>query len=116
MRFPSFIKVARFRRFELTPRYYDPIKEEIEERTERIRREMIGHGQDAEGYSPTRISFERRTSSVPNTSMMQMLIAAILGSLVVGWLYFGNDIFYALWLAVPVYLYFRLKKSPRQTR
>lgn len=114
MRFPSFIKVARFRRFELTPRYYDPIKEEIQERTERIRREMSG--ENTEGFRPTRITFERRTSSVPNTSMMQLLIAAILGSLVVGWLYFGNDVFYAMWLAVPVYLYFRLKKSPRQAR
>jgi len=108
MRFPSFIKVARHRRFDMTPRYYDPVKEEIEERTERIRQEMK---EQSGSYSPGgRISFERKTSKVPNASFLQMIIAAVLGGAAVGWLYYGNDIFYAFWLVVPVYLYFRFKK------
>lgn len=114
MRFPSFIKVTRHRRFEMTPRYYDPIKEEIQERTERIKEEM--EGREKGEYVPTKISFERKTSSVPNSSFLQILIAAILGSLVIGWLYFGNQIFYSLWLAVPVYLFFRLRKSSHRRK
>lgn len=111
MRFPSFIKVARNRRFDLAPRYYDPVKEEIEERTERIRREMKHH--TSSEFTPGKISFERKSASIPNASFLQMLIAAVLGSVVIGWLYIGNDVFYALWLIVPVYLFFRLRKSSR---
>lgn len=111
MRFPSFIKVPKTRRFEIEPRYYDPVKEQIKERTEYIRREM--EGGHSENYSPGKISFQRKTDAVPNTSLLQMLIAAILGCLVMGWLYFGNDALYVLWLAVPVYLYFRFRKPSR---
>ncbi|HCX23447.1 MAG: hypothetical protein CMB80_08730 [Flammeovirgaceae bacterium] len=108
MKFPSIVKTARYRRFEMEPRYYDPIKEEIEERTERLKREMTGEydGQ----YTGARISFDRKTRKTASTSMMQLVIAAILGAGVIGWLYLGNDIFYALWAVVPFYLYFRLRK------
>lgn len=97
----------------MEPRYYDPIKEEIEERTARINREMKS-GDEQESYTPRRISFERKISSVPNTSFLQMLIAAVLGIVLIGWLYYGNQVFYALWAVVPVYLYFRFGK--RTTR
>lgn len=116
MRFPSFIKVSKYRRFDMEPRYYDPIKEEIEERTARIRQEMKA-GEGHPDHVPGRISFERKTASIPNSSFLQLLIAAVLGTTVIGWLYFGNQIFYSLWLAVPVYLYFRLrKKNPRRAQ
>ncbi|WP_421873651.1 hypothetical protein [Marinoscillum sp.] len=111
MKFPSIIKTARYRRFEMEPRYYDPIKEEIEERTERIKREISGEYSGE--YTGARISFDRKTRKTANTSMLQLLIAAILGSGVVGWLYFGNEVFYALWLGVPAYLYFRFRKPRR---
>ncbi len=62
-------------------------------------------------YSPGRISFERKTRTTPNTSFLQLVIAATLGSLLVGWFYYGNDVFYVLWLAVPVYLYFRFVRK-----
>jgi hypothetical protein len=108
MKFPSLVKLPRNRKFNIEPRYYDPIKEEIEERTARIKSELESDTEHE--YTPGKISFERKTTSVPTGSMMQMLIAAILGSLVFGWLYFGNEVFMVLWLVVPVYLYFRLKR------
>jgi hypothetical protein len=108
MRFPSFIKIQQYKRFEITPRYYDPIKEEIAQRTAQIKREMNG---EAPTYVSGRISFERKSSSIPSASFMQLIIAAGLGLSVLGWLYLGNEYFYVLWLAVPIYLYFRFKKS-----
>jgi len=114
MRFPSFIKVPRNRRFEITPRYYDPVKEEIEERTERIRQEM--QGKETGQYIPGRISFERKSASIPSGSFLQMIIAAILGLTVIGWLFYGNQVFYIFWLAVPVYLFYRLKNTSRSRR
>ena len=111
MKFPSFIKVPKNRQFGIEPRYYDPIKEQIRERTEYIKKEM--EGGSSESYQSSKISFQRRTDSVPQTSMIQMLIAAVLGLLVVGWLYYGNQALYVLWLSVPVYLYLRFRGKSR---
>ena len=110
MKFPSFIRLPRNKRFGIDPRYYDPIKEEIEERTSAIKREMEGEANES---TPGRISFARKTSAVPQTSFIQMGIAALLGGGVVGWLYFGNQILNILWVFVPIYLYFRFKKTKR---
>lgn len=110
MRFPSFIRIPRNRRFEIEPRYYDPIKEEIEDRTRRIKEEMKGNP-SVGAKSGNRINFERKTASVPDTSFLQLIIAAVLGIMVVGWLFYGNQIFYVLWGVVPFYLYFRFKRK-----
>lgn len=114
MRFPSFIRLPKARRFDFEPRFYDPIREEIAERTMRIRREM-GEEQSAASYAPSKITFQRKTSSVPSSSLLQMTIAALLGLFTVGWLFYGNQVFYLLWLGAPVYLYFRFVK-PRAKR
>jgi hypothetical protein len=107
MKFPSLIRLPRNRKFGIEPRYYDPIKEEIEERTRLIKQEMEGTADGTE-YVHGRISFQRKTQSVPNASLMQLAIAAFLGILIIGWLYVGNDIFYyMLFAAVPVYVYLR---------
>ncbi len=111
MKFPSFIKVPKSNQFGIEPRYYDPVKEQIKERTEFIKRQM--EGGNPEEFELSRISFDRKTNAVPQSSMLQMLIAAILGLLVVGWLYFGNQALYVLWLGVPVYLYFRFRHKTR---
>ncbi|MEQ8469640.1 MAG: hypothetical protein RIC35_00565 [Marinoscillum sp.] len=107
------MKTARYRRFEIEPRYYDPVKEEIDERTERIKREMSG--EYSTEYSGARISFDRKSRKTASTSFLQLLIAAILSLMVVGWLYFGNEVFYVLIALIPFYLYKRLRK-PFQER
>ncbi len=108
MRFPSLFRVPKYQQFEIKPRYYDPVKEEIKERTERIKQEM--EGKEPGQYKPAHISFRRKTKSAPMTSMLQLLIASVLGMLILGWLQFGNEIFYySLWVIVPGYLLFRLK-------
>jgi hypothetical protein len=114
MRFPSLIRLPRTKQFGIEPRYYDPVKEEIEERTRRIKQEMdAGEGSDV--YVPGRISFERKTESVPNASLLQLAIASILGLTVVGWLYLGNDVFYYIaYIAIPIYVYFRFIRRKRK--
>jgi hypothetical protein len=115
MRFPSLIRLQKNKRFTIEPRYYDPIKEEIEERTRKIRAEMESEQKSADSeYRPARIRFERKTESAPSSSLIQLIIAAVLGGGVMGWLYFGNTIFYALWLGVPAYVFYRLKSFRRK--
>ena len=107
MRFPSLFRLPRHQQFRIEPRYYDPVKEEIQERTERIKQEMKGN--PGEGVRSSRIEFKRKAKTATMTSMLQLSIAAGLGLLVVGWLQYGSDFFYYfLWLLVPGYLFYRL--------
>ena len=108
MRFPSLFRLPKYQRFEIKPRYYDPVKEEIRERTERIQRQM--DGKETGDYQPSNFSFKRKATPAPYTSMIQLLIAAILGLMVVGWLQFGNQVFYyILWVILPAYAIYRIK-------
>ena len=101
-------RVPKHQQFQIKPRYYDPIKEEIKERTERIKQRMEGNG--AEDYEPTRIEFKRKTKSASSTSLLQLGIASGLAALTLGWLYLGNELFYYLgWVIIPLYLFYRLK-------
>lgn len=40
MKLPSFFKVPKYKSFNISPRYYDPVKEEQKKREERIRAEL----------------------------------------------------------------------------
>lgn len=114
MRFPSLFRLPKHQQFYIKPRYYDPVKEEIRERTERIKEEMEGKDSDVDQYS-SKISFKRKAKPAPSTSMLQLGIAALLGLIVVGWLQFGNHVFYyALWIVLPIYLVYRLKTLRRR--
>lgn len=113
MRFPSLFRLPKHQQFVIKPRYYDPVKEEIKERTERIKERM--DGQEGETLQPTKINFKRKTKPAPATSMIQLGIASLLGLMVLGWLQFGNEIFYyLLWVMVPAYLIYRLKSVRRR--
>ena len=110
MRFPSLFRLPRHQRFHIQPRYYDPVKEEIEERTERIKDEMKSG--EARNYQPSKINFKRKTKKAPATSLMQLFIAASLGGLIFGWLEFGNDIFQVyLIIILGAYLFYRIRKA-----
>lgn len=109
MKLPSFVKLPGHKKFTIAPRYYDPIKEEIMERTEMIKREISG--EENFGIRAHKITFDRRSSPGPNTSGLQIVIALILGLGLLGWLYFGNSILHVFWLIIPVYLFFKFKKK-----
>ena len=112
-RFPSLFRLPRHQQFHIKPRYYDPVKEEIEERTRRIKEEMVGR--ETGQYQPSKINFKRKTQKTPSTSLLQLGIAAMLGLMVVGWLQFGGDFFYyLLWIIVPGYLFYRLRNLSRR--
>lgn len=61
MKLPSLVKIPKYKRFEFRPRYYDPVKEELEERVEKIKREHNIDGKTDNTYRPTKIRFDRAT-------------------------------------------------------
>ena len=44
MKFPSIFRVNSPMRFDIKPRYYDPVKEEIEQRTSKIKKDLEMEG------------------------------------------------------------------------
>jgi len=123
MKLPSLFRTAQPMRFDIKPRFYDPVKEEIEQRTARIKKELQMEGKlpYEEGYDPENDSFRgsairgaftqgspiKGKTSTPfsNTGFLRLLIFLVLIALVFGYVYYGPDaVYYLLYFAVGVLL------------
>ncbi|MBS9522439.1 hypothetical protein KIH41_06655 [Litoribacter ruber] len=130
MKLPSLFKSASHQRFDIKPRFYDPVKEEIEQRTSRIQKELESKGvlhpdeYGEEDFGKSRSSSLRgaftqsslRKSSsggLSSAGLLRMLIFVILMVGVFGYIYYGNAALYALlYIAAGaglVMVFFRLK-------
>ena len=121
MKFISlFSKTPGHKRFSYQPRYWDQAAEERKEREERIRREVEQQKSEAEGVSDYRSrisgSFKvaRRRSAKSkgelNAVLLRSGVILFLVLFLMAFLTWGKDALYTLFLFVPLYFYFRLKK------
>jgi hypothetical protein len=123
MKLPSLFRTAQPMRFDIKPRFYDPVKEEIEQRTARIKKELQLEGKlpYEEGYDPTNDSFRDSTirgaftqgspikgkssSPLSNTGFLRLLIFLVLIVLVFGYVYLGPEaVYYMLYFAAGILL------------
>jgi hypothetical protein len=92
MGLPRFIKLPDHKRFEYTPRYWDPEKEEFEERVRQIQQEMgIGVPRDPNRTTIKRGSFRQvrqqtKLRASRNSNLRLVIILAIL--LIIAYLIF----------------------------
>ncbi len=113
MRLPTLTPLPKYKRFNFEPRYYDPVKEDIEERTSRIEQEI---SQLEEGYQANRPSSiagafaSKRANDTKNANLLQMVILVLLIILMGGYVLYGNEVFYIFLLIIPAYVYIRRKK------
>jgi hypothetical protein len=112
-----FFKTARHQKFHLEPRYYDPVKEDIENRTSRIKAEMgMSDGEMDPGYrSQIQGSFRKNMKHTPSQTggqetMLRLIIFIVLVMTCAGFIYIGTEIFYLFLLFVPFYIYKRFKR------
>ena len=118
MNLPGLFKKARYQRFHIEPRYYDPIKEDIENRTARIKAEMglsdtetIDPGYKSKIEGSFRKNMKHATGSgVDQTVMLRLLIMVILVMMIAGYVYVGIEFFYLVLLTIPFYLWRRFKR------
>jgi hypothetical protein len=118
MKFPSMFKLSNHQRFRIEPRYYDPVKEEIEARTARIAADMkYENGETGEIGNLTREdmsriagAFTRRASRRSGMNIMQLVILLLLVGLVVGFWYFGNIAVYIILTLSCLLLYLKIKR------
>lgn len=117
MRLPSLIKKPKYQRFHIEPRYYDPVKEDIEMRTERIKGEMGLKGKEVQAGYSSKISGSFRKNmkhaqggGVDQTVMLRLVILIVLVLFAGGFVYIGSEVFYLLLLYIPFYLWKKFRK------
>lgn len=114
MKFPSLIKLPKYNKFNFEPRYYDPVKEEIEIRTSKIRQELeaenrISSDQRAQFKAEMEQVFRRRETEDRQTGVIQAIFILLFASVFVGYLFYGNNVFYAALILLPAYILYRKK-------
>jgi hypothetical protein len=129
MKLPSLFSTASNVRYDIKPRYYDPVKEEIEQRTARIKKELESDGlieeSEFEFRSNLKGSFGQSrgikekldTKTVASTGLIRTFIFLLLMGSVFGYLYLGPVVFsYLLYLAIfslGIYFLKRLKPTKK---
>jgi hypothetical protein len=125
MKIPGlFTKTAKYHRFEYKPRYYDPKKEEHEEREARIRREIAmeqgeipaennpyDHRVRMKGAFQSARKRGASTSDEPNYAIMRLGILLLIALFLIGFFQWGGKVVYALFLIFPIWIYFRFFKK-----
>ena len=115
MKLPSIFRTPRHQRFHIEPRYYDPIKEEMEQRIARIKSEIrAGNGESlSDGYQGSlRGAFTSKRGvrgKKTHTTFLQTLIFVLLVGFFWAYYEFGNAAFYGFILLLPVYWIVRRK-------
>ena len=119
MKFLSvFTKTPTHQRFNYTPRYYDPQKEEMKEREARIRRELKLEQEKGPGDYRSRISgsFQaarkrsKQSEGSLNATLLRFGIILFLVLFIMAYLQWGKVALYGFALFIPFYLYLKLKK------
>lgn len=110
MKFPSISRLPNHRRFNFEARYYDPVKEDIKNRTERIRTEVDVEANKSH-REHIREAFNRRDRANRKADFMQLLLITIMVGSAVGWWFYGNIALYAFLVLFPLYIFLRTRKS-----
>ncbi|MCW5909587.1 MAG: hypothetical protein KIT62_00855 [Cyclobacteriaceae bacterium] len=122
MKFLSlFTKAPQHQRFNYIPRFYDPQKEEMQERENRIKKEIEreqGIVSETPGDYRSRIagSFQAaRKRSKPaigaNAVMIRLGVLLFLSVFIIAFLEWGRPVLYSLFLFIPVYFYLKFKSK-----
>ena len=109
MKIPSLSRMPNYKRFNFDPRYYDPIKEDIQNRTERIKGELkITSSQSHREHLKS--AFSRRARREKSSDFMQLLLIFIILGAFGGWLIYGNIVLYIFLVVFPLYIFIRTRK------
>ena len=115
MKVPSLFRIPKYQQYKIVPRYYDPIKEDIEQRTAQIKNELDSKGDSDLSNRTSRLAgaFTKRgaQSKGGSATFMQLIIMMLLAFLVFGYIYFGNLALYIFAALSSVLLYLKIKRK-----
>ncbi|MBK6266634.1 hypothetical protein JKA74_16430 [Marivirga sp. S37H4] len=109
MKIPSIFRLPRHQRFEIKPRYYDPVKEDIDKRTSRIRQEMKYEASGNRTES-IREAYSAGRKANKSADLFQILMVGIISVALGGYIFYGANVYFALLLLIPLYIFLRRKK------
>ena len=104
MKFPSLVKLPKNKKFNVKPRHYDPIKDDIEQRVSKIKNENKKKLFINKFDNPTELE-------ILKPGNLQLLLFLLLSLVFIGWLYYGNIIFILLVIIPLIYFYKSNKKN-----
>ncbi|MCU0418199.1 MAG: hypothetical protein MUC38_00960 [Cyclobacteriaceae bacterium] len=116
-----FTKTPSHQRFQYQPRYYDPKKEELDERVKRIqqqlaqeRGEVVAHQSDMADYrsriaGSMQAARKRSASKEGGVVIVRLAILLFLALIIMAYLTWGNSALYLLIGFVPLYLWMRFR-------
>lgn len=116
MKFPSILKIPEHKKFKLQNRYYDPVKEGIENRTAKIkaeldRRKQLEESDPSSHESRIAGSFGQKSYYKESKSgMLRFTLMVVLFFGTFGYLYLGNIVLYIL-VGLLVLIYFLRKRQ-----
>tara|TARA_Y100000768_G_scaffold78549_1_gene55709 strand:- start:7707 stop:8021 length:315 start_codon:yes stop_codon:yes gene_type:complete len=103
MKFPSLVKLPKNKKFNVKPRHYDPIKDDIEQRVSKIKNEKKKKLFINKFDNPTELE-------ILKPGNLQLLLFILLSLVFIGWLYYGNIIFILL-VIIPLIYFYKLNKK-----
>ncbi len=113
MKIPLLSGRLQNKRFQFEPRYYDPVKEDIDNRTARIAAEMKHEPSAEVQRARIKTAYIVRENRSRSIDMMQVVLMVLLVATVFGWIYYGNVALYFFLVLFPIYIYFRTRKHFR---
>lgn len=134
MKFPTLFRTNAPMRFDIKPRYYDPVREELEERTSQIKRDLQQEGKlpydgtESEDYRRYGGSLKgafssgsqikgRQSSPLTSAGMIRLIIFVLLVAAIFGYIYLGPDAIYIMGYGLAaiglIVMFFRFKGKSR---
>lgn len=120
MKLPSLIKLPNHRKFTYEPRFYDPVKEEVEDRADRIRREVEAEAKTSEEQ---RLKFraewqqhsQRQDTESKRSVVSQMIFILLIAFTFVGYIFYGNNVLYIGLILLTVYIFLRARQMRKNS-
>lgn len=109
MKIPSLSRMPKYKQFNFEPRYYDPVKEDIQNRTERIKGELKITSEHSH-REHLKSAFSHRAKREKSSDFMQLLLIFIMLGAFGGWLVYGNVVLYIFLVVFPLYIFLRTRK------
>lgn len=121
MKFPSLVKLPKYKKFNFEPRYYDPVKEEIDMRTQKIKHDMDAQrraGADDRALFKAELDqvLRRRAAEDRNSTIMQAVFVLLFLSIFTGYLFYGNNVIYGALILIPIYILYRGRAFVRKKK
>lgn len=107
MKIPSLVRLPKHKKFDIEPRYYDPIVEDIKNRTALIEQELKQEKADLKSSKIKGSFIKSSTENDKRRTLVQLVVILGLTLMFTGYFFLGNKIIYAFIPYLLIYIWWR---------